>query len=232
MLWIVVSTTVSGAKLPPTHVSMTPQRIPDGVLVTGGTETRARTASWTILVTLDVPRDQPRLSTAIARFRATLQQTNITAKFPRTALLLWERRIRELASTALINPKDAIKRSRRGLLNIVGSLANTLFGTATEAEVEVTRQKLKSVSKKNRRITHVVKELITVINQTHDELKALNLHVRSSEQYLSDMVKQVQIGQTRQNNELHTLQMTIKIDHSSCDRSSTRHVVASARSLS
>ena len=51
------ATQVNGKGSRRTSVSQlfTPTSIPDGILVTGGDDARAHIATWTVLVTLDVP---------------------------------------------------------------------------------------------------------------------------------------------------------------------------------
>ena len=51
----------------------TPENLPDGVLVTGGDVTRNHVVTWTVLVSLGAPREEPGLLEKLREFRETLR---------------------------------------------------------------------------------------------------------------------------------------------------------------
>lgn len=81
--------------------------------------------------------------------------------------LLAEKRPRtfELAATAP-------ERRKRGLLNFVGGLSKTLFGTATEADLQQVRQAISRIRRSNRHIAHFAEEYKTVIDHAVKQQQA------------------------------------------------------------
>ena len=98
----------------------------------------------------------------------------------------WMQRITEIEET-ILNALPVGLRTRRGLLNFVGILSNKLFGTATESQVAECRRLLVTVSASNQRITHVFKELTSVVNQTHDQVKENREHLVHIENYITQV---------------------------------------------
>ena len=76
--------------------------------------------------------------------------------------------------------KSTSKRKPRGLINLVGSLANTLFGTATQAQVDFIHKRLSSLdtfTEEERKILNVHSEVINVtlreLTNVHHALEKL-----------------------------------------------------------
>ena len=57
-----------------------PELIPDGVLVTGGEETRSHAATWTVLVTLDAPKREPGLKENLNILKRVINQAHSLLK--------------------------------------------------------------------------------------------------------------------------------------------------------
>ena len=161
--------------------------ITDGVLVTGGEKTLGHIAVWTVLVTLDVPTEQIGLLNKLNAFEQVLYEHNRISNLTKS---IWAQRINDIKSTMIATPIH--RRTRRGLVNIVGLLSNRLFGTATEAQVLETRSQIENIAKQNKRVVNVVKELITIVNHTHEHSKIVNQHIRSLETYVSAVAFEIQ----------------------------------------
>ena len=161
--------------------------ITDGVLVTGGKKTLGHIAVWTVLVTLDVPTEQIGLLNKLNAFEQVLYEHNRISNLTKS---IWAQRINDIKSTMIATPIH--RRTRRGLVNIVGLLSNRLFGTATEAQVLETRSQIENIAKQNKRVVNVVKELITIVNHTHEHSKIVNQHIRSLETYVSAVAFEIQ----------------------------------------
>ena len=155
----------------------TPTSIPDGILVTGGDDTRAHIATWTVLVTLDVPTLEVSLLPKLFFFQRALRSHHTYSGISNETKNIWNERIENLKAT--INRRPATHRTRRGILNIIGTLSNTLFGTATEDEVFEIRKQIDLLTKKNNQIVHVARQLITIINQTNEHSRRINEHINS-----------------------------------------------------
>ena len=106
-------------------------------------------------------------------------------------------------------------RVRRGLLNIIGDISNKLFGIATEQEVVEMRVRLAVVSKSNRRISHLMNKLVTVINQTHDQVNQNSRHIREFDQYMALVQREIHIIQMKMRGrveEIDRLKSTVETD--------------------
>ena len=147
--------------------------ITDGILVTGGKRTLGHIAVWTVLVTLDVPTEQVGLLDKLNAFQQVLYAHNRISNLTKS---IWAK---STMKATLIN-----QRTRRGLVNVVGLLSNRLFGTATEAQISETHSQIENIAKQNKRVVKVVKELITIVNHSHDYSKIINEHIQSLEKYV------------------------------------------------
>ena len=192
----------------------TPEHLPDGVLVTGGDDTRNHVATWTVLVTLEAPRGEPRLLDKLRGFRETLRSHHELNALSNITREIWEQRIREIESTmTTVAPGDV--RVRRGLLDIIGDISNKLFGIATEQEVMESRVRIASVRKSNRRISHLVNKLVTIINQTHDQVKQNSKHIREFDQYIALVEREIHIIRVKMQGrveEIDRLKSTVETD--------------------
>ncbi len=68
-------------------------------------------------------------------------------------------------------------RRKRGLLNFVGELSSTLFGTVSQAQLDDLRRHVDEVSVNAARITHTINKMITVVNQTQDIIEDDQRHI-------------------------------------------------------
>ena len=184
--------------------------ITDGVLVTGGKKTLGHIAVWTVLVTLDVPTEQIGLLNKLNAFEQVLYEHNRISNLTKS---IWAQRINDIKSTMIATPIH--RRTRRGLVNIVGLLSNRLFGTATEAQVLETRSQIENIAKQNKRVVNVVKELITIVNHTHEHSKIVNQHIRSLETYVSAVAFEIQKSENitgKLGNRINILRSVIQTD--------------------
>ena len=72
-------------------------------------------------------------------------------------------------------------------MNIVGEISSKLFGTATQSEVEECERHINSAMKLESQIVHTTNDLITVVNQTHSEVRRNMQHIRDMEHYMGKL---------------------------------------------
>ena len=152
--------------------------------------TRSHVATWTVLVAIDEPAAETGLQRKLQQFEAVLKLHHQQNALSNVTRQIWVERIRQIEST-MISPKGG--RTRRGLFNIIGEISRKLFGTATEEEVDETRRRIDAVSNINRRVIHVVNNLVTIVNQTHNQVKQHRRHIREIELYLSLVEREIHI---------------------------------------
>ena len=184
--------------------------IPDAVLITGGQETFGHIATWIVVVTLNIPAEQIELLNKLNKFQNVLYQHNRISNITKD---MWNQRINEIIST--ISVTNVKRRHGRGLIDIVGTISNKLFGTATEDEVFEIRSRIERVAKQNKRVVNVVKDLVTIINQTHEQSKEVRQHIQSLESYVSKYaieIRKLQEKTEKQRNRYDILETCIKTD--------------------
>ena len=184
--------------------------IPDGVLITGGQEMFGHIATWTVVVTLNIPAEQIELLNKLNKFQKVLYQHNRISNITKD---MWNQRINEIKST--ISVTNVKRRHSRGLIDIIGTISNKLFGTATEDEVFEIRSRIERVAKQNKRVVNVVKDLVTIINQTHEQSKEVRQHIQSLESYVSKYaieIRKLQEKTEKQRNRYDILETCIKTD--------------------
>ena len=160
------------------------EHLKDGLLVTGGEETRRHIATWTILVTLDVPVEESGLRGRLLHLRTMITDLHDTLRSTSVVKEAWLQRISDSKQTMLTGVSTSTTRIRRGLLNFVGIISNKLFGTATEAQVEECRRLLITASASNRKISHLFIKLTSVVNQTYDQVQENRNHLIKLENYV------------------------------------------------
>ena len=167
-----------------------PRLLTDGILVTGGDETRNHAATWVVLITINPPTEQPGLRQKLRRFRTVIQNLNYFHGVDNATLETWDIRITDIENTMFsTGPID--QRTRRGILNIVGELSRSLFGTATDTDVAECRRQIELLKTRDRRVVHSVSKMLSVINQTHNAVVQNRKHINSLQDYVEKVSLEV-----------------------------------------
>ena len=160
LLWSVAEAKkISRRPSPRSDKAMGPKSLPDGLMVKGGVELRSLAANWVVLVTLEKPKYPVEMTQHIRHIRTAMapmyQKYSISSAVRDT----WLDRLERLQD--LDTPST---RQKRGLLNIGGSLLSTIFGVATEGQLEKYSKAVQTLKRQTDELIHVVPELMTVIN--------------------------------------------------------------------
>ena len=94
----------------------------------------------------------------------------------------------------MTRPTPQVHRDRRGLLNVFGYLSKTVFGTATDADVQAVKHQLRTFGKLNHQVVHTVSELLTIVNHTRDQLISNRRHIISLQKYSEQMANVIRIA--------------------------------------
>ncbi len=121
-------------------------------------------------------------------------------------------------------PGQSHVRYRRGLFDFVGEISNKLFGTATEEEVDECRRQLDRLSGMDQRVTHAYNKLITLVNQSHEQLVEYRKHINALQQYSANMSKEIKYMEdilSKSTEEIHLVDSKIRLDQllSACEAS-------------
>ena len=170
-----------------------PRFLPDGLLLTGGGDTRTQIATWTVLITIARPYEIAGLHTKLDFFKTTIEKLRGVHEMANDTIVDWKIRIAEIEET-MTRPTPRVHRDRRGLLNVFGDLSKTLFGTATDEDVQAVKRQLRIFGKINHQVVHTVSELLTIVNHTHDQLISNRKHIISLQKYSEQMANVIRIA--------------------------------------
>ena len=113
--------------------------LPDGHLLTGVGVTRTQVATWTVLITIAKHYEIPGLHTKLDFFKTTIEKLRGSHEMANDTIVDWKMRIAEIEET-MSRPTPQVHRNRRGLLNDFGDLSKTVFGTATNVDVQAVKR--------------------------------------------------------------------------------------------
>ena len=122
----------------------------DGILVQPPQQAEVIVAHWTARVLVPQPAPLP-LQVWLGAIRSAIQQ-GYTWTDPEDRQV-WEKHLRRLLTDG-----DArnVTCSRRGLIDVVGHLSKTLFGTATTRDINKVRRIINMLGNRQEEITHHV----------------------------------------------------------------------------
>jgi len=81
---------------------------------------------------------------------------------------------------------------KRGLINAIGSLNKTLFGTMDAEDAEKLDEQIKLLQNRQQTIQHATKNQIKILNATIGHIKSLEETLNYNEDRITDVVKRVQ----------------------------------------
>ena len=143
----------------------------DGVLVHKDGRARILTATWTVFVTIEPPRNPDirdlvgTLTNYIGRARPFVDQKDVD---------FWLARMTRLRSATETNPtalevgqlRVSRNRQRRGLIDIVGSAGKFLFGLAMNDDITSLRKLVSQQAARSEGMSHSIRDMLSVVNST------------------------------------------------------------------
>ena len=163
-----------------------PQKLTDGILVTGGRETRGHVATWTLIVVLDAPRPDVTFRSKVQQLRSYIHSVLLDHRSPNVTRWSWLQRLQAIADQMPHSIPHG-RRVRRGFFDLGGTILNKVFGIVTEAQMDTTRHWIQQVRSDNERVIHNTNELVTVVNHTFAEVRLNRKHLRDIEAYISKL---------------------------------------------
>ena len=174
--WLLLCTVCIGSLGATEAATFTPME--DGLLVTGRTSLRAQAASWRVVVVVHTSLDLSIILRELKTLEAAVSSIS-PGRVSELALQDWSGRFKKLR-VALNTPRAEERnperdlwrrRSRRGLLDAVGTLASFAFGVATEQEVMEVQEAVDKTRKQGRAVAHLVTELTSVVNGSRELIR-------------------------------------------------------------
>ena len=139
--------------------------IPHGVVMEKGFPIRSARVHWEVIMVLEDA--SPRLEEIILEEIATVRR--ILAVLPTDQARherapYWRAELLRLRAHL---PQESRTRTKRGLLDVVGTLGQTLFGIATDADLRQLQDKVLENRNSLNGILHVQKEFLSIVNISH-----------------------------------------------------------------
>ena len=166
----------------------------DGVLIQAEGETRTIDAIWTVLVVINPPRPLP-MQAWVDRVRRGM--TAASGRVSAGDRLAWESRLSTLLLEGSLGVEESLRdipdagRPRRGLVDAIGSVSKFLFGVATSGDVTALRDVVGKAMNNDEVLSHDVKRLVTVANQTRKLVGQNRRDIRQLRQHEDALLTQV-----------------------------------------
>ena len=191
-------------------------QLPDGVSISGSEALRQVVASWDIFVTLEPPPYPQQLFKELTDMDMditfdALTQLNMGA----LDLSLQAHRLRRDHIRAALGPHTTPRRTKRGLLDIGGTVLHALFGVATNSQLERFNAALTAIAGTQQDMSHATSQLATIVNQTGSYLRSVAvkqhelqinvLHINAAISKLSNALE-------NQSTRIHRLELLTALD--------------------
>ena len=86
-----------------------------------------------------------------------------------------------------------VPREKRGIINLFGVISKTLFGTATDADVLECKRQVHLVGRMTEQVVNSVSQMLSVINQTCDQLVQNRKHILSLQHYVEKVSVEIRL---------------------------------------
>ena len=143
--------------------------LPDGISIRGGETLRQIIASWDVYVTLDPPPFPVDLADRVAALGHTMDEISELADKG----YIYDLEPHKLRRHRLMGLLGMKRRTKRGLLDVGGSILHALFGVATNAQLDRYQAAVTEIQGNQQDIAHAYNQLASIVNQTRTYSKAL-----------------------------------------------------------
>ena len=82
-------------------------------------------------------------------------------------------------------------REKRGIINLFGDLSKTLFDTSTDADILECKRQVHLIGRMTERVVHPVSQMLSVINETYDQLVQNRNHILSLQHYVEKVLAEI-----------------------------------------
>ena len=160
-------------------------------------------ATWNVLVMVSEPHSREEM----VNFTINLNQILDSKRevVGDTIYESWKRRISKMKKEAEARQENGKKRKRRGIFNFVGNIANTLFGVATEEQIQTVQHLLEKSEEGRNKIVHQVNSLLSLQNHTREVLIDAQIHLTRLHQRMAEFRTDMLEAMARTNREIQKL---------------------------
>ena len=169
MLWTLLSSILT------IHATSTPEltRLNDGILVNKKEDVRTLALQYEVIITIQPPAWPTDVLTAIQQLRErvvdvmTIHTLNIEDRTNWLSRL--DMMLHKVSKNVTMN--IVYNRHKCSLFGVIGKLSKSLFGTATEEDVQRIATVLQQNSNTQNKVIHQVNELLTIVNHSNAEIQ-------------------------------------------------------------
>lgn len=195
-----------------------PVKIEDGVLVTKNEDVRTVSVQSEVIITIQQPDWPDELLKTISSLRHRVNNILTFRTMHLEDRQNWLQRLDDMIN--VINNNVTVtsvnQRRKRSLFGFVGHFSKSLFGTATEEDVQRIAKVLQRSASSQFKIIHRVNDLLTIVNHSNAEIQVnrdrLNLLTNSTKNIIS-AVDSVTNAANRISNEEKSIKMNIMFDN-------------------
>jgi len=164
-LWIVCMIV---SLLPDSSRGLEVQDIPHGVLMEKGLEVRSTRVQWNVVMVLEDAT--PHLAHIVHQELDAVER--LLSMLPKGQRIharveYWTGELQRLRAHL---PEVSSSRTKRGLVDVVGIISQSLFGTATEQEIRELRRKVLANRNSLNGILHIQNQFLSIVNVSHNEV--------------------------------------------------------------
>ena len=145
-------------------------------MVTKTSDVREVRMEYEVLIVIQEPKIPPAFLSALQQAKRGMNTIPVLKKIELDARSKWKSRLDVLYNLVNINriveSSTIQKRQRRRLLDVVGQLSKSLFGTATVSDVRRIANAVKQSRGQQEKIIHQVNDMLTVVNHSNHEIQA------------------------------------------------------------
>lgn len=170
--------------------------LPDGLKIQVYSDVYMVQGEWTVLITIDEPRPPPDFLRLVRQMKDAISSLRgAPAEYMKPYEANWQARldgiIRECETPRRWWRRQPSLRKRRGLINVVGSAMNYLFGVATGEQVEDLHETIVSLTDNQQRIVNQLDRFTSILNHTYDEIQANRDQINALSEKLQKLAESV-----------------------------------------
>ena len=161
--WLIVYTTGTSSNIVP---------LPDGIYMVKTEDVATVVMNYELVLLIEKPEKPIALLNAIDEVHKEVEKVMVHRTLRLIERSTWLRKLQDMKKQIKDYhiPITVHHRTRRGLLDVVGKMSKTLFGTATVEDVRRVAAAVQQSRNEDKKITHQVNQMLSVVKLTRREL--------------------------------------------------------------
>ena len=152
---------------------------------------------WKLIIGINMTAMENRLNAIDVTIRLTKTACNQECTPAREISLIKKRYSRLIAKNNLLRKLLGRQRTKRGLMNFIGDISKTLFGTLSETDLTLINSEFDNMCKDNKNIANILKNHTKILKLILDSSSVDHDLVRHLGDYERDSAKNISVGLNR-----------------------------------